>query len=205
MMMGASLGSGIENSILASRFGPGNFNIPRTAYGRAAMMDMYKPIIAARQFGNAGQVAGSESMPVDRYYNPDDKTAQMLDQRKVEYQNKKLPISKTECSRYTGYAYEGKMLTPEQLTARANGPFTLEYTDVKQLNAKDLYAVQWDANPKLAQKLIQANKSISHTGVYYDGYVWHTIKGKYFTTEFNFLQGLMSGKGYTVGPTFRMW
>ncbi|NLW33259.1 MAG: hypothetical protein GXY77_17580 [Fibrobacter sp.] len=46
MMMGASLGSGIENSILASRFGPGNFNIPRTAYGRAAMMDMYKPILA---------------------------------------------------------------------------------------------------------------------------------------------------------------
>ena len=173
------------------------------SYNAKAMIQHYRPILNARKFGNAGQTQVSADVPLDQYPDPNDPKAQMLYARDAKYKEMQLPVIKEECSRYTGYVYDGKLSTGEMVTAKAKSAIT--FTDVNQLNSTDIYTVQWDANPTLAKRLLASNKSISHTGVYYDGYVWHKIKDKATVMEFNLLNRRLANQGYTVGPTFRMW
>jgi hypothetical protein len=160
------------------------------------------PVTDASGFGNAGD---SDIKPkvYGEYPNPDDPTAKLLNERTVGYANEKLKVTNTECSRYTGYEIEGKVLTPEQLTARATDPLTVTRTTPP--TDKNVWAVTWQASGDKATAMTAAGRSTQHSGAYYDGYVWHKIKINYFITPLSDLSSLIQSQGYNIGPTFRLW
>jgi RHS repeat-associated protein len=64
---GMSIGNAAEDFVMLNMFGPGKFNLPKTAYGLRAMKRMYAPIIAGHKADAAATFTESQQELADNY------------------------------------------------------------------------------------------------------------------------------------------